>query len=150
MSTSKNTTTTPRLETHRFFKLEPLDSRNYQTWSIRMMIALAESKCKSLVLGQEKRPERGDEGREGKRTSSTSEKPEEVPLPLGSEELLAKQDDWDARNEFALHRIQMAVSDRELMKISSASLGNAQSRSSSRRNSREDDGSTKAPRPPHG
>jgi len=60
------------------FKLNPLDSRNYATWPIRMQIAqiaLAENKCKSLVLGTEssqfsRQPKQEQHSRRGKRNGS--------------------------------------------------------------------------------
>jgi hypothetical protein len=78
----------------RLFKIDQLNERNYATWAIRIQIALSEAGCKKIVLGQEERP------------SST-----------GTGESRTSIDDWDRRNEFALHRIQMSVSDKELIAI---------------------------------
>jgi hypothetical protein len=85
----------------RLFKLELLDSRNYATWSIRMQIALAECQCKSLVLGTELFP--------------VLAAPQE-----SAEGLKTRQEDWNRRNTFALHRIQMAVTNRELIRVATA------------------------------
>jgi hypothetical protein len=76
----------------RLFKVGQLNERSYVTSSIRIQIALSEAGCKKIVLGQEARP-----------TLST--------------ENAAVVEYWDKRNEFALHRIQIRVSDKELIAI---------------------------------
>jgi hypothetical protein len=93
---------------HELFEFTALDGNNYETWSARMMIAFGEAGIKPVVLGTKTRPIPTPEVMEKDATGQ-----EVVEQPNNVEEL----EEWDHEDRFALHRIQMAVSDRELRRI---------------------------------